>query len=151
MVRVRIFGDKEVREVSIEEASKLLEDYSWPGNVREFSNTLQKILIFNRGAPIGPEEISNAISTVENAPYDSTMYSDRTISDWIKKQLMNPSTDNVFDSCMDHFGELLVKEALNLTNGNRSNAAKMLGISRPTLHSKIEKYGLKIRATVGEE
>jgi DNA-binding protein Fis len=43
---------------------------------------------------------------------------------------------------------MLVGEALNLTGGNRSRAAKLLGISRPTLHAKIDKYHLKIETSV---
>jgi len=45
---------------------------------------------------------------------------------------------------MGHFGSVLVGEALILTGGNRSQAAKRLGMSRPTLHAKIDKYDLKI-------
>jgi len=51
----------------------------------------------------------------------------------------------------DHLAGLLVGEALNLTDGNRSRAAKLLGLSRPTLHSKIEKYGLKLKTSVEEK
>ncbi len=42
----------------------------------------------------------------------------------------------------------MVAEALNLTGGNRSQAAKLLGMSRPTLHAKIDKYNLKIETSV---
>jgi DNA-binding protein Fis len=49
---------------------------------------------------------------------------------------------------VDHFAGILVGEALNLTHGNRSQAAKLLGLSRPTLHSKIEKYRLKLKTSV---
>ena len=49
---------------------------------------------------------------------------------------------------MDRFGSLVVSEAMNLTGGNRSRAAKMLGLSRPTLQSKIEKYNLMIETSV---
>jgi DNA-binding protein Fis len=49
---------------------------------------------------------------------------------------------------VDHFASILVGEALNLTHGNRSRAAKLLGLSRPTLHSKIEKYRLKLKTSV---
>jgi transcriptional regulator of acetoin/glycerol metabolism len=38
----------------------------------------------------------------------------------------------------------MVREALNITGGNISRAAKLLGLSRPTLHSKIEKYGIAL-------
>jgi two-component system nitrogen regulation response regulator GlnG len=49
---------------------------------------------------------------------------------------------------MGHFGSVLVGEALNLTGGNRSQAAKLLGMSRPTLQAKIEKFDLKIETSV---
>ncbi|MBW1916061.1 MAG: helix-turn-helix domain-containing protein, partial [Deltaproteobacteria bacterium] len=41
--------------------------------------------------------------------------------------------------------------ALNLTGGNISKAAKFLGLSRPTLHSRIGKYRLKIESSVKED
>ncbi|MDX2439830.1 MAG: helix-turn-helix domain-containing protein, partial [Desulfobacterales bacterium] len=44
-----------------------------------------------------------------------------------------------------------ISEALTLSGGNRSRAAKLLGISRPTLHSKIEKYDLKIKTSVKKD
>jgi len=50
-----------------QEAKVIMENYSWPGNVRELANTIQKALIFNRGAPISSEEISQAIRT-ETSP-----------------------------------------------------------------------------------
>jgi DNA-binding protein Fis len=49
---------------------------------------------------------------------------------------------------MDHFASLMITEALNVTDGNRSRAAKLLGLSRPTLHSKIDKYNLKMQTSV---
>ena len=41
-------------------ALDVLEHYPWPGNVRELANTIQKALIFSRGAPISPEDITQA-------------------------------------------------------------------------------------------
>jgi DNA-binding protein Fis len=49
---------------------------------------------------------------------------------------------------MDDTASILISEALNLTEGNRSRAAKLLGLSRPTLQAKIEKYRLKIETSV---
>ncbi|MBL0701345.1 MAG: helix-turn-helix domain-containing protein [Desulfosarcina sp.] len=54
----------------------------------------------------------------------------------------------MFDACMDRFASILIKEALNMAGGNRSRAAKLLGLSRPTLHSRIEKYNLKFETSV---
>ena len=58
---------------------------------------------------------------------------------------------DVFEACMDRFASLIISEALDLTGGNRSRAAKLLGISRPTLLSKIDKYRLRVETSVKSE
>jgi DNA-binding protein Fis len=60
-------------------------------------------------------------------------------------------TDDLFDTCMDHVAGILIREALVLSGGNRSQAAKLLGLSRPTLHTKIEKYQIKMETSVTSE
>ena len=67
---------------------------------------------------------------------------------WVHNALKNEGEDNLFDTCMDGFASLLIKEALNMTGGNGSKAARLLGLSRPTLHSKIEKFRLKFETSV---
>jgi DNA-binding NtrC family response regulator len=52
---------------------------------------------------------------------------------------------------MGHFTSIVIRETLKLTGGNRSKAAKLLGLSRPTLHSRIEKYGIKFETFVTED
>jgi DNA-binding NtrC family response regulator len=49
---------------------------------------------------------------------------------------------------MDWFAGIVISETLNLTAGNRSQAAKILHLSRPTLHSKIDKYRLHFETVV---
>jgi two-component system NtrC family response regulator/two-component system nitrogen regulation response regulator GlnG len=51
---------------------------------------------------------------------------------------------------MDRFGTLVIAEALGLTGGNRTRAARLLGLSRPTLLARIEKYGLRIETSVSQ-
>jgi DNA-binding NtrC family response regulator len=48
---------------------------------------------------------------------------------------------------VDRFSELVIIEALNRTGGNRSQAARLLGLSRPTLLAKIEKYGIRMETS----
>lgn len=135
-----------------DEAKNILAEYSWPGNVRELSNTIHKALIFNRGGPISAEDIcrsmddkiSNGISSADNENVDEPL------RHWARHLLISKNIDNKFDSSIDRFSAILIGEALNLSNGNRSRAAKLLGISRPTLHAKIEKYGLKMETYVKE-
>jgi nitrogen regulation protein NR(I) len=142
------------REMSIanpgitDTAKAVLAGYSWPGNVRELGNALQKALIFSRGCPIGPEDVARAIggeAPVKNGEADPTA---EAIRQWIRRSLASESGEDLFDTLMDRFASILIGEALGLTGGNRSRAAKLLGLSRPTLLSKIEKYRLKVETSV---
>jgi len=130
------------------DAIDLLTRYSWPGNVRELSNIIQKALIFNRGAPLGPEDISQVIRDRPPGKPSAEGAGEEILRQWIRRELTIEPRENLFDASMDRFAGLLVGEALTMTGGNRSRAAKLLGLSRPTLHSKIEKYGLKIETNV---
>ena len=47
--------------------------------------------------------------------------------------------------------KLLVAEALRLTGGNQTHAAKLLGLTRPTLQAKMQKYGLRRQTDIVEE
>ena len=62
--------------------------------------------------------------------------------------LMAEARDDHFNHLMDRFGAIVIGEAMKIAGGNRSRAAKLLGLSRPTLQSKIEKYNLVIETSV---
>jgi len=133
---------------SVPEAKTLLRGYPWPGNVRELANTLQKALIFNRGTPIGAEDLSRVMeegSEIKSVDEESVTESLRQL---FRQKLAKSHGEGLFDSMMDDTASILISEALNLTGGNRSRAAKLLGLSRPTLQAKIEKYQLKIETSV---
>ena len=134
-----------------EEAKAMLNSYPWPGNVRELANIIQKALIFNRSVPLSPEDISQAIGGKVPDKEAVSEAGDQTIRKWVCAVLSSKSEENMFDFCMDRFASILISEALNFTGGNRSKAAKLLGLSRPTLYSRIEKYGLKLETLVKED
>ncbi len=133
------------------EAVELLKDYSWPGNVRELANTIQKALIFNRGVPIRPEDIASSIREATGDKSNGKEPTDGALRQWARRELAMKTGENLFESCVDRFASIVISEALNMTGGNRSRAARLLGLSRPTLHSKIEKYQLKLKTSVNEE
>jgi nitrogen regulation protein NR(I) len=130
------------------EAGALLESYRWPGNVRELGNVMQKALIFSRGYPIRAEEISQAIGVESAARLTQEKDMVKTIRSWLRQDLINKTEDNIFDFFIDRFSSLIIQEALDLTGGNRSQAAKLLGLSRPTLQAKIDKYRLRVETSV---
>ena len=132
------------------EAEQLLAGYPWPGNVRELANTIQKTVIFNRGTPLSADDISQAISEKSPANEDINEKHDLMQRRILHHALMTRTGENIFDTIMDQVAGIIISEALNLSGGNRSRAAKLLGLSRPTLHSKIEKYGLKFETYVKE-
>jgi nitrogen regulation protein NR(I) len=135
----------------IKEAVAALSRHQWPGNVRELANTIQKALIFNRGAPIHTEDVAQAISSENTVAGIVSGTEEQIIHQWARKLIMSAGEKNRYDSIMERFAGILIGEALNLTDGNRSRAAKLLGLSRPTLHSKMEKHGLKLKTSVKEE
>ncbi len=129
------------------EAKALLSNQSWPGNVRELANAIQKALIFSRGGRIDLEGASQAVTSDpisiqgDDTPTDA-------IREWVRAKLTSGTPKDMFNTLMDRFGKMLVAEALKLTNNNHTRAAKLLGLSRPTLLSRIEKYRLKTETLV---
>jgi DNA-binding NtrC family response regulator len=150
------FLDRFAKELGVDNpgitknALALLAENAWPGNVRELANTLQKTLIFNRGAPIDPNDIAAALAGRECPTRVETGSLEGEVRRWFRETAQSKRTDNLFDSCMDFFARILVQEALRFTDGNRSRAAKLLGVSRPTLHAKIDKYRLKIETSISQ-
>jgi len=129
-------------------ARELLQAMPWPGNVRELANTLQKALIFNRGAPLDANDISSAIAENETELQEKQIEMKEMLRNWVRQMLQENGHEALFEESMDHFAAILIEEALNLTGGNRSRAARLLGLSRPTLHAKIDKYQLTFKTSV---
>jgi DNA-binding NtrC family response regulator len=125
------------------EAVTMVENNPWPGNVRELSNTLQKALIFSRGYPIRPEDISQAVGNDGAKAISSGQSAEQIIRQWIRSAILSGDRGDLFSFLTDRFTELMIGEALALSHGNRTKAAKLLGISRPTLHAKMDKTKLK--------
>jgi DNA-binding NtrC family response regulator len=130
-----------------EEAKAFLSSRPWQGNVRELSNSIQKALIFSRGGPINLESISKVVGG-ERIFSEPDGVAEEAIRQWIRNILVSGTAKDTFNASIDHFASLMIAEALKLTRGNRSRAAELLGISRPTLLSRIEKYRIKMETSV---
>jgi len=124
-----------------DEAVELLGAHAWQGNVRELANTMQKALIFNSGCPISADDISGLIHAQPTARDDAGF--EEAIRQWTCRLLKTGKDAAVFSYMTDRCSEIIIKQVLELTRGNQTQAAKILGLSRPTLQSKMEKYGLK--------
>jgi nitrogen regulation protein NR(I) len=130
------------------EGMALLREYDWPGNIRELANTLMRAVIFSRGLALGLEELTKVMTSGSPSPQHDAAQLEETLRVWIQSELATNASGDLFENLISQFGAMLLKEALQLTNGNRTQAAKLLGLSRPTLLARIEKYGLKIGASI---
>jgi nitrogen regulation protein NR(I) len=131
-----------------DKALMMLKSNCWPGNIRELSNTIQKMLIFNRGAPISEDDIAFALGEKRQMVDAEIETMEGEIRKWVREMVKVDRGSNLFENCMDRVAGIVINEVLNLTAGNRSRAAKFLGLSRPTLHAKIDKYNLTIETSV---
>ncbi len=130
------------------EGMALLSEHDWPGNVRELANTLMRAVIFSRGLPLGREEIAKVTADGGAARQRDQAELEEVLRSWVRDELATNADGDIFECLVNQFSAMLLRETLQLTEGNRTKAAKLLGLSRPTLLSKIEKYGLKIGASI---
>jgi DNA-binding NtrC family response regulator len=111
------------------EAEAVLEGHNWPGNVRELKNTLERAVVMCEG-----EKIDLAHLTLSARPGRPLLDTNPAIGGVIQVPTAGRSLRSVEAE--------LVRMTLRLTGGNKSAAARVLGISRPTLHRKIDEYQL---------
>jgi DNA-binding NtrC family response regulator len=133
------------------EVLAMLQAHSWPGNVRELANTLHKALIFSRGYPLREQDLAQAVAGAGPESMGEEKDVAAAVRAWVRSALRSGPTENLFNSLLDHLAGIIISEAITITAGNRSRAAKLLGLSRPTLQAKIEKFKFKIGAAVKEE
>lgn len=124
-----------------------LLQHSWPGNVRELQNAVQRAAILCRG---GTPRQSDFLLSMSPSEQLSTMRSEapkaRSIHDMVEKVVEQPGAINA-SGLMIRSGvtvhdmeKALILETLRTTNNNRTEAAKLLGISIRTLRNKLHEY-----------
>ncbi|MEZ5359275.1 MAG: sigma-54 dependent transcriptional regulator [Candidatus Zixiibacteriota bacterium] len=123
-----------------DEAKSAILTHSWPGNVRELANTLQKALIFSRGYQITPGDIFQ--HEFQESTTGSEISIETVLAEYIRSEMKTKNHKEFLTYIRDFVSRLTIEEVLKLTGGNRSQAAKLLGVTRPTLHAQLNKYGL---------
>ncbi|QSH40437.1 sigma-54 dependent transcriptional regulator [Lentisphaerota bacterium ZTH] len=124
---------KNITAVS-EEALAALCAYSWPGNIRELRNCIERMIVLCRGQSL----------ELENVPYNilhpeqklTGLRPEITTGSFIPVSQQESSLD------LDQNEKLLIIKALEECGGNRTKAADKLGISRRTLHRRLKEYNL---------
>jgi DNA-binding NtrC family response regulator len=113
------------KQLSADGAARLIR-HTWPGNVRELRNAMERAAVLVRGDIINADDVSFI---------DEARAVLGEIRDW---------PDEDLPSATARLEEMLIRRALARTAGNRAEAARMLGIHRQLLYTKMKRYGLDV-------
>jgi transcriptional regulator with PAS, ATPase and Fis domain len=116
------FSNKTVTD----KAGLALSLYTWPGNIRELRNVLERAANISTGEYISLEHLPDYIS-------NSFLNNNHQEEHCLLKDIVAKAEINA------------IMEALKLANGSRTEAAKYLGIHRTALYKKMEHYGIDIK------
>ena len=121
-----------------DEAKACLLDYSFPGNVRELRNIVIRLSAKYAGKTVSIEQLWNELETAF-----TTVSSDNEegLEESIQKELMEKAFR--LDETLKEWETRYINTALGLSGGNLSKAARLLGMNRTTLYSRLQRLGIE--------
>ncbi len=125
------------------EAVEFLSQQQWPGNVRELENVVRKALLSARGYAITLTDVQEVISHSKRGRSTA----DQTMAEYAAQLLaaaQKGETENVYDEFHEAAERELLAQAMELAEGNKTKAARWLGISRLTLREKLNALGIEL-------
>jgi two-component system nitrogen regulation response regulator GlnG len=118
----------------------LLQNFDWPGNVRQLVNACRRLTVTAPGSEIQPadvpEELGGAATPVSGSQWTNQL------TRWAQRQLDVDEPAPLLDAALPEFERTLIRVALNRAGGRRQEAARLLGWGRNTLTRKIRDLGL---------
>lgn len=119
------------------DALDLLINYKWPGNIRELENLVDRLLVMSSRQRLTAEDIPDYIKEGQLTPKGSEAV---PAAHPVPNDMFNPGEDLDLKQGFRKLEAQYIKEALKRCGGNRSEAARRLGISYPNLLAKIKQY-----------
>ena len=104
---------------------KVLAAYSWPGNVRELRNAIESMIVVDSNGVLDLDDLTEDLQAVSPHPVEG-----------------GAGPGGLIGRPLDEVEKYYVAECLKMTDGNREEAARMLGIGERTLYRKIKEYGI---------
>ncbi len=131
------------------EGMNLLKEYSWPGNIRELKNVIDRLCLLSSTEDIPLNLIKEVLSEDrfdEESKYEENLelYFKNYLKKYFKDFDENLSLNNLHNNFISKIEKPLIETTLNLFRGNQIKASKCLGFNRNTLRSKINLYGIEV-------
>jgi len=133
---VRRFAESSGKQIEgiMPEAMRLLVDFHWPGNVRELENIIERAIVMAGGTRIDVGDIRLDIARPSGSR--SGLDAPAVAADGSALPLLPEGLT------LEQFEDKLIQEALQRTGGNKSQAARLLGLSRNALRYRLSKIGV---------
>lgn len=129
-----------------EEALQTLTSWHWPGNVRELENVIERAIILMPGTTIDrrelPDRLLESSTKNVNRSFNATAELDSTYG--------MPAENGEEWPTLEDMERKIIMETLKRCDNNKTEAAKKLGITRKTLHAKLERYRARDGANQGD-
>jgi len=139
-----------------DEALNLLMEVPWPGNVRELNNVVERLAIMSSGARIGVSELTRVGGLASSGGSEQGILTGAeglpAGTDMVEIRPLLPAEVLHLGGLVEarrFFEAACIREAMEVANGNVSQAARLLGIDRTNLHKKIQSYGLAVEKDDG--
>ena len=118
---IEIYSKENNKKVTgiTDEAMEVLNNYTWPGNIRELRNVIERAVVLSSAEKIGLEELPEKIKS----------------HDGIRKS-------QTLKDKLDYYEEKIIKDALQSNDWNKEAVARELGVDLATLYRKIKKLGI---------
>ena len=142
-------SDKNIYKFITHEGMNLLKEHSWPGNIRELKNVIERICLLSSSEEIQTSLIKEVISEdrlfIDETDEDNLeIYFKKYLSKYFKNFDENLNIDNLHSSFISKIEKPLIESTLKLFRGNQIKASKCLGFNRNTLRTKINNYGIEV-------
>jgi DNA-binding NtrC family response regulator len=128
---------REIEKIDSRTLDKL-ENYNWPGNIRQLQNSIRRAILLANNKTLLPEHFDfpelnvNGLRMIES------------LEDGLSKLEASLKRGEVIP--LIEAEEVLIRQALNITRSNISKAAEKLGISRSTIYRKIQEHRIQVDA-----
>ncbi len=120
-----------------DEIMRTLQEYDWPGNIRELEHTIQQMVAMNSGPWIGPADLP---TTLINRKSERNLDASHSLANLQAHLNSYPAPQSI--TPLAEVEQKAILHAIDYTKGDRTVAAAMLGIGRTTLYRKLKEYGL---------